>query len=310
MKPVIRLALLLLLLGSRAAAADDITLGYIPSITAVSAYVADADGIFARNGLRVTMVPVVQGSNAVAAIVSGSMQVAMSLPTNFIQAAAGGLDIVVVANSHIYPTPNEVGVLVPAASPAQSLADLAGRRIGVNGLEGIQHMLLLRALADAGVETWRINFIEVAFAQMPDALKTRTVDAVTISEPFSQRAVLSGVARRLADLQTQIPPGTLGTVYITTRAWADANPTTLAALRAALGEAVEAVRADPGRARQMVGQKLKFGPDVISLIHVPNVATHAAPAQIEFWIDLLRRTGFLTTAVSAEQLIYPWPEDP
>jgi len=292
-----------------AAESPNIALGYIPSITSVSAYVAQEDGIFARHGLHVTMSPVNQGSSAVAGIVSGSLQISTSLPTNFIQAAAGGLDIEVIANSHIYPTPNEVGVLVPHASAAHGLADLAGKRVGVNGLQGIQHMLLLKALMAAHVDPRGVTFVEVSFPQMPDMLKARTVDGVTISEPYYQRVVSAGIGRPIADLQGGIPPGTLGTVYIATRDWADAHPATVRAFRESLVEAVAAVKRDPERARQIVGRQLKFGPDVVSLLHIPNVATSATPAQIVFWINLLRETGFLTAPVEPARLVAPWPDD-
>ena len=305
------LAALLAFVAARAHAAEspDIALGYIPSITSVSAYVAQEDGIFARHGLHVRMSPVNQGSSAVAAIVSGSLQVSTSLPTNFIQAAAGGLDIEVIANSHIYPTPNQVGVLVPMAAATQSLADLAGKRIGVNGLQGIQHMLLLKALMDAHVDPRRMVFVEVGFPQMPDVLKSGAVDGVTISEPYYQRVVQAGIGRPIADLQGGIPAGTLGTVYIATRDWADAHPATLRAFRESLVEAVAAVRRDPERARNIVGRQLKLSPDVTALLHIPNVATSARPAQIVFWIDLLRETGFLTAPVDPARLVAPWPDD-
>jgi NitT/TauT family transport system substrate-binding protein len=283
----------------------DITVGYIPSITAVASYVARDHGFFQQAGLRVKLVAIDQGSTAVAGIVSDSLQISTSLPTNFIQAYANGVDVVVIANSHIYPTPNEVDVLVRTGGDITTLAGLVGRRVAVNGLQGVQHLLLLHALQVASIDPAQVRFIEVGFPQMADALKSGQVDAATISEPYLQRIVASQIGRRLIDLQSDIPAGTMGTVYIATRDWVAANPGTVQAFRTALSQAVQAIHDNPQIATDSVMTALHVDPAVAALLHVPNLATAAAPQQMRFWADLMWQEHVLTGPVDVARMVAP-----
>ena len=283
----------------------ELTLAYIPSITAVASYVARDQGLFDQEGLKVRLVAIDQGSTAVAGIVSGSVQISTSLPTNFIQAFSGGLDIVIIANSHIYPTDNQVGVLARAQGDVRSLAGLAGRRVAVNGLQGIQHLLLLHALRAVGVEAAQIHVVEVGFPQMEDALRSGQVDAATISEPYFQRIVADKVGRPLVYLQADIPAGTIGTVYIATRDWVAANPRTVAAFRAALEKAVALIKGDPNLARESVVRALHVEPAVAAQLHVPNLSTSAAPSQLRFWVDLMQEEHVLSGPVDIDAMVAP-----
>ncbi len=287
------------------AAASDVALGYIPSITAVSAYVARDRGFFADGGLNVTMRPIDQGSTAVAAIVSNSLQITTSLPTNFIQAYAAGLDIVVIANSHVYPTDNLVGVIARAGSGISSLHDLPGKRVAVNGLQGIQHLLMLQAMRQQGVDSRNVTMVEVAFPQMGDALRAAQVDAATLSEPYYQRIVDAHVGAVIQDLQSDIPAGTMGTVYIATRDWVAGHPAAVAAFRSALRHAVSAIKDDPVLARQSVVRALGMDPSVAALLHIPNLATDATADQLDFWVKLMRDEGALTSPVEITRMVAP-----
>src|ERR1700722_5470034 len=216
MKKIYRalLAFGLLLGASTAHAAVEtpkLTLAYIPISNFLTAYVAKDQGYFAAHGLDVTLVPINQGNTGVAGIVSNSVELSTPTPTTFLQAVDNGVDLVIVAATHTYPTPNKVGLLVSAGGDIKDPKDLTGKKVGVNGIGGMQFVLLQDWLIKHGVNAKTVTFVEISFPQMADALKAKQVDAVTISEPFYQRVISSDIGRVLADLQADIPAGKLGT---------------------------------------------------------------------------------------------------
>jgi NitT/TauT family transport system substrate-binding protein len=310
MKTIYRalLAFGLLLGASTAHAAVEtpkLTLAYIPISNFLTAYVAKDQGYFAAHGLDVTLVPINQGNTGVAGIVSNSVELSTPTPTTFLQAVDNGVDLVIVAATHTYPTPNKVGLLVSAGGDIKDPKDLTGKKVGVNGIGGMQFVLLQDWLIKHGVNTKTVTFVEISFPQMADALKAKQVDAVTISEPFYQRVISSDIGRVLADLQADIPAGTLGTMYVSTGEWAKKNPGTVAAFRAALEDATAFIKKDPAAAKQSLVTYAKMSDQLLQLVNVPSVTVAATPAQMKFWIDLMNEENLTSTAIDAKSLIAP-----
>lgn len=155
-----------------------LTLIHIPISNFLTAYVAKDKGFFAAHGLDVTLTQINQGNTAVAGIVSNSADISTPTPTTFLQAVDSGIDLKVIALTHTYPTPNKVGLLVSPTSAIRQSKDLSGKKIGLNGIGGMQHVLLMQWLTDHGVSPKAVTFVEIGFPQMADALKSDHVDAV------------------------------------------------------------------------------------------------------------------------------------
>ena len=282
-----------------------LTLAYIPISNFLTAYVAKDQGYFSAHGLDVTLVPINQGNTGVAGIVSKSVELSTPTPTTFLQAVDNGVDLVIVAATHTYPTPNKVGLLVSTTGDIKNPKDLTGKKVGVNGIGGMQFVLLQDWLIKHGVNPKTVTFVEISFPQMADALKAKQVDAVTISEPFYQRVISSDIGRVLADLQADIPAGTLGTMYVSTGEWAKKNPGTVAAFRAALEDATAFIKKDPAAAKQSLVTYAKMSDQLLQLVNVPSVTVAATPAQMKFWIDLMNEENLTSTAIDAKSLIAP-----
>jgi NitT/TauT family transport system substrate-binding protein len=278
-------------------------LGYIPIINFLTAYVAKDQGFFDKNGLDVTLIPINQGNTGVAGIVSQSVDISTPTPTTFLQAVDSGVELVIDASTHLYPTPNKVGVLVSSDGNIHEAKDLAGRKVGVNGIGGMQFVLLKGWLAAHGVDPKSVTFVEVAFPQMADALKARQIDAITISEPFYQRVIKAGTGRLLADLQADIPAGTLGTIYVSTADWAKQNPETIKAFRASLEAAADFIRSKPDEARQSLVKHAQMSKELLDLVSIPNVTVESKPEQLAFWIDLMSKEKLISTKMDPNALI-------
>jgi sulfonate transport system substrate-binding protein len=94
--------------------------------------------------------------------------------------------------------PKSEAILVPKDSPIKTVADLRGKKIGLNKGSNV-HYLLVRALDKAGL---KYADVELVFLPPPDgraAFEKGAIDAWVIWEPYRTAAEMSLGARTLAD---------------------------------------------------------------------------------------------------------------
>ena len=82
--------------------------------------------------------------------------------------------------------------------------DFVGKKVGAPGIGAFLHVLFRKWLIEKGVDPKSVNFVEVTFPTMSDALKSGAVDAVLTAEPFITRMKNAGngdvAARYVAEL--------------------------------------------------------------------------------------------------------------
>jgi NitT/TauT family transport system substrate-binding protein len=243
------------------------------------------------------------GMTSISSVVANSIQFSGPTPSNFLQAVDNGLDLVVAAGAYAFPTPSKVGVLLPVNSAIKTPKDLEGKKFGVPGINALQHILIRKWLTDNKVDVSKVTFIELTFPQIPDALKSGQVDAASANEPFYERVIAQNIGKPFFDLSTLIPTGTTGAMYIASREWAQKNPETIKAFRAALADAKNFVAKDPQEAMKSVGNYMKLPPDAIASLSVPNVVVDVKPQNIQFWVDELYAQKMLNKKPNADNLV-------
>ncbi len=88
-------------------------------------------------------------------------------------------------------------LMVQKDSDIRSIGDLRGKTVAVPNRYSNQRLLIFRALKAAGMSISDINLIEMPPPDMPAALYSRAVDAVTSGEPFMGQCELDGYGRVL-----------------------------------------------------------------------------------------------------------------
>lgn len=88
-------------------------------------------------------------------------------------------------------------LMVQKGSDIRSISDLRGKTVAVPNRYSNQRLLIFRALNDAGMSIDDINLIEMPPPDMPAALYSKSVDAVTSGEPFMGQCELDGYGRVL-----------------------------------------------------------------------------------------------------------------
>ncbi|MCB0098618.1 MAG: ABC transporter substrate-binding protein, partial [Caldilineaceae bacterium] len=160
---------------------------------------AQALGYFAEEGLDVDLQYFEGGSDAVAALESGSVDFSGNSMDHVLTAQMKGQELRMLMNFLDHPCATLL-VRSALADEIQSPADLRGRTVGVSRLGSATHILTVFVADQAGVSASDFSVAEVGVGDMPDALHAGTIDAAMGVAPYSTRLIDAGEATMLVDL--------------------------------------------------------------------------------------------------------------
>jgi len=166
-------------------------------------------GCYAQFGLQVKAVAVSTSQIALAGVVGGSYDLAITTPVNLIQAKVNGnIDGIFVAPRHGYTalqlaraqTPPlypgylilQTGLIVKTNSSIKSWSDLSGKKIAIQSFQSADQAGTILALRSRGVDTSKVQFLTMPSSQMGAALDAGSVDAVVANEPFATQIIQNG----------------------------------------------------------------------------------------------------------------------
>lgn len=220
-------------------AQDTVKIAFTPTAAAGGIFNAQAEGFFAKHGLKSSeLLTQANGVGVVAAVQSGSAQFGSVAAGVFFGAIENGLDYVAVGCQSLFGPGTDVLAVIARNDVAITKAtDFEGKRVAVPGLHGGHHLAFLMWLKSNGADAKKITFLEVNHAQQADVLRGKSVDAVVTAEPNVVRitqANLGKVVSRLNDMKQNFPDA----FFMATRAWADAHPNDVVAFQQGLKDGV------------------------------------------------------------------------
>ncbi|HVA13470.1 MAG TPA: ABC transporter substrate-binding protein [Stellaceae bacterium] len=281
-------------------AATTLTVGYGTAGDFLPLLVAKDKGFLAQHGLDAKLIPIPNGSMSPSAVESGSVQIAYTTPSILVLAVAGGLDQVAVAGAArlLASNPRTALVTRPGVTVTKP-QDLIGKRVGVPGLNQALDLNIKKWMLDHGIGLDRYTLVEAPLPQLPDMLKAGQIDAAPLVEPVLGRALAQGDGTKSVDITSINNPDELGSLWEAGGAWANANKPAVAAFRAALDQAIASIVAHPDDAKTIEKKYLKFAEPTL-----PNFATKIAPADFQYWIDILTRLKLLPQPVDAAKIVF------
>jgi NitT/TauT family transport system substrate-binding protein len=140
----------------------DITVAAIPAVDLVGLYIAQDDGLFAQQGLHVTIEKIPSSQAIIADQLKGQVDITAGSYVAYISAQAAGARFRILAEASILG-PGTRALVTTAASPITTIAGLAGRKIGVNGINSIGTLLVSALLAEHGISPEKVDFATLNF---------------------------------------------------------------------------------------------------------------------------------------------------
>lgn len=298
--------LLALVCGAAAAAEPTkMRLGFSGSAGFVSAMVAKDRGFFEKNNLDVEMVFVTKGSIVVPSILGGSLEAGTMTSPSLIRGVETNLGLVALAATNVNAQDDPTSSLalrngLEIAKPT----DLEGKRIGSAGLGGVLDITFRQWALQRGVNLKKITFVEVGFPQMADMLKGGQIDAATISEPYLGRMVEAKAGQRGIPYFKDFPNGMIMGAFVVKKEWADKHRNAALGFRAAIADAVELLRKDPGVANASLEKHLKLPADVVKSLPKVHVAVEISDEQLQFWNKISKDQGMTSDLVDVSKIFY------
>lgn len=161
------------------------------------AFVAARDlGYWEEEDLTVNLVPGSGSGSLVEQIIAGNLPTGAPSTPAVVEALGSGLELV---NWYHYQTGSIFGIWVPEDSDIQSVADLAGKTIGISEPGGGELAVLNAALEDAGIDpVTGVSTIPVGTGEpvTVEAIEGGQVDAYSSSKNDSFSLISQGVALR------------------------------------------------------------------------------------------------------------------
>ena len=208
----------------------DITVAAIPAVDLVGLYIAQNEGLFAEQGLHVTIEKIASSQAIIADQVKGQVDITAGSYVAYISAQAAGARFRILAEASVLG-PGARALVTTANSPITTVAQLAGKKIGVNGTNSIGTLLVSSLLAEHGVSPRKVDFVTDAdgFPAMPGKLEDGAWAAAFLAEPYITVAQEQYGDQVLADLDQGDTSNFPVDGYVATQAWAQKYPKTAAA---------------------------------------------------------------------------------
>jgi len=272
-----------------------------------SAMVARDEGIFAKNGIDADVMLIAINTNIPPAIVSNSIQIGGPTATVFLQAVDGGLDLVAIDGASVMD-PTQARLIAAVARTGVVIKepkDFVGKKVGAPGIGAFLHVLFRKWLIEKGVDPKSVNFVEVTFPTMNDALKSGSVDAVLTVEPFITRIKNAGngdvAALYAADLARTDPIIS----YVAARAFAEQHPDVIKAFRASIEEAAPIVNSDREKASQSIAKFTKMPIDLVRLTRPDVSMPELKGSDFAWWVETMKQQDMLQGTVDLDKLVLP-----
>lgn len=178
-------------LSYAAFAQDTIRVG-VPLFPTVSfpVFIAQQKGIFEKNGLRAELIRINSEPTTYQALISGDIDATSGAPTGLIQSNLQGIPVVSLGSWD-----NHVSYTMVTKVKIDDLAQLKGKKVGINRLGGKSSLILRVMLEDAGLNTSKdVTLLQLGGSQERLAALIRGgVDAAPVDFAFEPKMKQMGL---------------------------------------------------------------------------------------------------------------------
>jgi ABC-type nitrate/sulfonate/bicarbonate transport system substrate-binding protein len=237
--------------------------------------IAAHEGLFAKNGLDVTLVSqTAQGTAGVQAVVAGHADTAQGVTYSAIlQAREGSAPIKAVVSGYLSTAdrPN-YKFYVLKGSKIQSPADLVGARIGIPSLGTSADFYVQSYLADHNIPLNKVTRVAVPPAQMESALLTGQVDVAGLYDVFYahlETTSMDKVRLLFTNADTSLP-GEGTSVYFFTEDFMRSKPSVVKQFVTAMKDAAKFVETNRDQSKKVIARATNLNLDNVLIPKYPK----------------------------------------
>jgi NitT/TauT family transport system substrate-binding protein len=262
-------AVLLLAAGTAATAQEQklipLKVGFLKIAGYANIYAAQKENMFRDNGLEVTSVFFRSGSEALAAAQAGSVDIFCAFPTAVMSANERGFDFGTIFQNEITyeKGPDTGAVLVLKDSGMKSVKDLIGRRLATSARSSQATVGVDEVLRQNGIDPKQVQYLEAGYPNHFDMLRTRQVDAVASTEPFTTQILQSGIANVISWHYAEGFPGGPLSGAFAKRSYIAQNRDIIERFNKAMKASIDYMMADKARGQKLIVEFTGLDPAIV-----------------------------------------------
>lgn len=285
-----------------------VRVGATPDTDVVSALWAKQSGLFARNGLDVTIEPLDSGAHVSAGVIGRSLDIGRSSIFGLLVAHVKGIPFKLVSISAVYDsaTPNSAFV-VAKDSPIKTPRDLNGKTIATPGLDDYFTLVTSAWVEQNGGDPHSLQFVQMPLPFAAAAVKAGRVAGANLVDPFLETALSpSGGVQVLG-----YPGNTIGskygvTYYFCLQDYAQQHPDVIAAFQRCIKIGADYALAHRTEMNPIMDAYSKIDPAIIAEMPLP-VGSGLDPAMLQPVIDFAARYKMIAHPFPAAEISVPQP---
>jgi NitT/TauT family transport system substrate-binding protein len=286
----------------------DITVAAFPAIDSAGLYIAQDDGLFAAQGLHVTVVPFKgvppSTQDLINGQVAGKYDITAGDYVTYIEDQLGvdgapQHDLRLVAEAS-FLQPNVLTVMVKGGSEISQVSQLKGKNVSVNAPNDIGTLLIDSLLVSHGLTPRQVHYTTVPFPGVATALTEAgsTLTAAFAPEPFVSAGEAGAGLEELADLDQGSTQDFPVQGYAVTADWAKQNPNTLKAFTAALSQGQQIADTDRAETEAVIEKYLGVDKQSAAFISLPAFPLGVDAVRIQRVVSAMSRFGLLPKGTS------------
>ena len=201
----------------------------------------------------------------------GQVDIGAGSYVGYVAAQAAGARFRILAEASTL-RPDTRTLVVTANSGIANIADLVGKKIGVNGTNSIGTLLISALLQENGISPAKVDFVtdQNGFPDIPGQLQHGAWQAAFLAEPYVTMAEETYGEQELADLDQGATANFPIDGYVATQAWAQQHPKTAAAFVQAIEEGQTLANSDPMAVQKAMAESDQLAPAVTAVMALPG----------------------------------------
>jgi NitT/TauT family transport system substrate-binding protein len=172
--------------------------------------------------------------------------------------------------------------------------------VGVPGINSVIDVLFRKWMLNNHVPLAQVKVVEGPLPQLPDMLKSGSVDYVAIVEPLRTRIVATKIGSVAAEYCAEVNPDFLVSGWLASGDWAKKNPEAVKGFRMSIDEGLDFIRKNPEEAK--VIEKKYIGYNSPSF---PTFNNKARPEDLTFFLNVGKELKLYRTQLDPKKIVLP-----
>lgn len=263
-------------------------------------------GWFKDEGIDVIVAAVAPGAVAMQGLVANRLELIYTSIDAAMKARANGFDVIVIANNNSAHTklPDGGALLARADSGITSLKQLEGKTVIVNVLNNVNWAFTREAVLRAGGDPNKVQFLEIGFPQMNDAVVAGRAAAASNTEPFTTVGMEAGL-KPISFMFTDVQPGLNIAGWVARGTWVNEHPKAVAAFRKVLQRSIDLLEHNEQERISAIVKYTQLKEEIVRKAVFDPWTTRLDPDDLQKQVVIYQRHGMIDKVFDAKVMIAP-----